>query len=184
MFMQAEGQIGTINPVFAGYAAQQLQEATGGIDRVFDNLLEIARGNEPSANGYDRLRATRVLYDRGFGKVTKNTPRTPTQGSERPQKSEESNNHTNHSSDNNRPVSIPSAPTASTSPSGRSSESRPTSAPTAGSCRAFSSSRKTPHHEVWQKWQIGGRFNSKLAILAQSWLSFDGWQKWQKWQVF
>ena len=104
MFMQAEGQIGTINPVFAGYAARQLQEATGGIDRVFDNLLEIARGNDPSANGYDRLRATRVLYDRGFGKVTRNTPRTPPQGSERPPKSEESNNHTNHSSDNNRPV--------------------------------------------------------------------------------
>ena len=93
-----------INPVFAGYAAQQLQETTGGIDRVFDNLLEIARGNDPSANGYDRLRATRVLYDRGFGKVTRNTPRTPPQGSERPPKSEESNNHTNHSSDNNRPV--------------------------------------------------------------------------------
>ena len=104
MFMQAEGQTGTINPVFAGYAAQQLQEATGGIDRVFDNLLEIARGNDPDANGYDRLRATRVLYDRGMGKVTKNTPRTPPQGSERPPKSEESNNHTNHSSDNNRPV--------------------------------------------------------------------------------
>ena len=104
MFMQAEGQTGTINPVFAGYAAQQLQEATGGIDRVFDNLLEIARGNDPDANGYDRLRATRVLYDRGMGKVTKNTPRTPPQGSERPPKSEESNNHTNHSSDNTRPV--------------------------------------------------------------------------------
>ena len=97
-------QQSTINPVFAGYAARQLQEATGGIDRVFDNLLEIARGNDPYANGYDRLRTTRVLYDRGFGKVTRNTPRTPTQGSERPPKSEESNNHTNHSSDNNRPV--------------------------------------------------------------------------------
>ena len=71
--MQPDTQTGTINPVFAGYAAQQLQEATGGIDRVFDNLLEIARGNDPSANGYDRLRATKVLYDRGFGKVTKTT---------------------------------------------------------------------------------------------------------------
>ena len=107
MFMQTEGQIGTINPVFAGYAAQQLQEATGGIQRVFDNLLEIARGNDPSANGYDRLRATRVLYDRGFGKVTKKQPRTPSPESEQPPKSEESNNHTNHSSDisaSNRPV--------------------------------------------------------------------------------
>ena len=104
MFMQAEGQIGTINPVFAGYAAQQLQEAIGGIQRVFDNLLEIARGNDPSANGYDRLRATRVLYDRGFGKVTRNTPRTPIPESERPTESGESGNHTNHSSDVPKPA--------------------------------------------------------------------------------
>ena len=97
--MQPETQTGTINPVFAGYAAQQLQEATGGIDRVFDNLREIARGDDPNANGYDRLRATRVLYDRGMGKVTKNTPRTPRPQSARPTESDESNNHTNHSSD-------------------------------------------------------------------------------------
>ena len=102
--MQPDTQTGTINPVFAGYAAQQLQEATGGIDRVFDNLRKIARGDDPDANGYDRLRATRVLYDRGMGKVTKNQPRTPSHESERDPKSEESNNHTNHSSDNNRPV--------------------------------------------------------------------------------
>ena len=80
--MQPETQTGTINPVFAGYAAQQLQEATGGIDRVFDNLRNIARGDDPDANGYDRLRATRVLYDRGMGKVTKNQPRTPSHESE------------------------------------------------------------------------------------------------------
>ena len=100
--MQPDTQTGTINPVFAGYAAQQLQEATGGIDRVFDNLRKIARGDDPDANGYDRLRATRVLYDRGMGKVTKNQPRTPSHESERDPKSEESNNPTNHSSDNNR----------------------------------------------------------------------------------
>ena len=107
MFMQPETQTGTINPVFAGYAAQQLQEATGGIDRVFDNLLEIARGNDPDANGYDRLRATKVLYDRGFGKVTKTQPRTPKPESERPTESEESDNPTNHISSapaSNRPV--------------------------------------------------------------------------------
>ena len=104
--MQPDTQTATINPVFAGYAAQQLQEATGGIDRVFDNLLEIARGNDPSANGYDMLRATRILYDRGFGKVTRNRPKMPTP------ESEKSGNHTNHSSDipapktaaSNRPV--------------------------------------------------------------------------------
>ena len=100
-------QQSSINPVFAGYAAQQLQEATGGIDRVFDNLRKIARGDDPDANGYDRLRTTRVLYDRGMGKVTKNTPRTPSHESERDPKSEESNNHTNHSSNaaaSNRPA--------------------------------------------------------------------------------
>ena len=91
--MQPESQTGTINPVFAGYAAQQLQEAVGGIQRVFDNLLDIARGNDPTANGYDMLRATRILYDRGFGKVTRNRPKMP------PTESEKSGNHTNHSSD-------------------------------------------------------------------------------------
>ena len=97
--MQPDSRTGTINPVFAGYAAQQLQEAVGGIQRVFDNLLDIAWGNEPDANGYDRLRATRVLYDRGVGKVTRKQPRTPTPESEQETKSAESNNQTNHSSD-------------------------------------------------------------------------------------
>ena len=78
--MQPDTQTGTINPVFAGYAAQQLQEATGGIDRVFDNLRKIARGDDPDANGYDRLRATRVLYDRGMGKVTRKCPAHPNTG--------------------------------------------------------------------------------------------------------
>ena len=74
-------QQSTINPAFAVHAAQQLQEAVGGIQRVFDNLLEIARGNDPKANGYDRLRATGILYDRGVGKVTRNTPRPSNNGS-------------------------------------------------------------------------------------------------------
>ena len=105
--MQPDSQTGTINPVFAGYAAQQLQEAVGGIQRVFDNLLDIAWGNVPDANGYDRLRATRVLYDRGVGKVTRKQPRTPSQESEQDPKSQESGNQTIHSSDiaaSNRPV--------------------------------------------------------------------------------
>ena len=105
-------QQSSINPTFAAHAAQQLREATDDLHRVFDNLREIARGDDPKANGYDRLRATRVLYDRGFGKVTKNTPHTPVPGSSQPSKSEESHNHTNHSSDipapkpaaSNRPV--------------------------------------------------------------------------------
>ena len=97
--MQPDTRTGTINPVFAGYAAQQLQEAVGGIQRVFDNLLDIAWGNEPDANGYDRLRATRVLYDRGVGKVTRKQPRSPTPESKQDPKSAESDSQKNHSSD-------------------------------------------------------------------------------------
>ena len=103
LFMQPDSQQPSINPVFAGYAAQQLQEAVGGIQRVFDNLREIARGDDPKANGYDRLRATRVLYDRGIGKVTRNSPRAPSPVSEQDPESEDSDNHTNQSSDNSSP---------------------------------------------------------------------------------
>ena len=93
MFMQAEAQTGTINPAFAGHVSDKLRELSGDLHRVFDNLLEIARGDDPKANGYDRLRATRILYDRGLGKVTRNRPKMPTP------ESEKSGNHTNHSSD-------------------------------------------------------------------------------------
>ena len=93
-------QQSSVNPAFAGYAAQRLREASDDLQRVFDNLLEIAGGDVPDATGYDQLRATRILYDRGFGKVTKITPRTPSPVSERDAESEESNNPTNHSSDN------------------------------------------------------------------------------------
>ena len=93
-------QQSSINPAFAGYAAKRLREASDDLQRVFDNLLEIAGGDVPDATGYDQLRATRILYDRGFGKVTKITPRTPSPVSERDAESEESNNPTNHSSDN------------------------------------------------------------------------------------
>ena len=98
--MQSEIQQSSINPAFAGYAARRLREASDDLQRVFDNLLEIAGGDVPDATGYDQLRATRILYDRGFGKVTKITPRTPSPVSERDAESEESNNPTNHSSDN------------------------------------------------------------------------------------
>ena len=98
--MYSQAQQSSINPAFAGYAAQRLREASDDLQRVFDNLLEIAGGDVPDATGYDQLRATRILYDRGFGKVTKITPRTPSPVSERDAESEESNNPTNHSSDN------------------------------------------------------------------------------------
>ena len=89
-----EAQQYSINPVFAGHLANQLREDTDDLHRVFDNLLEIAKGEDPTANGYDRLRATRILYDRGFGKVTKNIPRTPAPRSETaPEPSEEPDNH-------------------------------------------------------------------------------------------
>ena len=107
--MQPDTQTATINPVFAGYAAKHLREASDDLQRVFDNLLEIASGDVSDANGYDRLRATRILYDRGFGKVTRNTPRTQIPQSERPIESEESGNHTNHSSDNPQPEPKPAA---------------------------------------------------------------------------
>ena len=70
-------QLSIFNPAFAGYAAKHLREASDDLQRVFDNLLETAGGDDPDANGYDRLRATRILYDRGFGKVNKNIPHSP-----------------------------------------------------------------------------------------------------------
>ena len=68
-------QQSTINPAFALRHSDKLREVTGELHRVFDNLLEIARGDTPDSTGYDRLRATRVLYDRGFGKVARNQAR-------------------------------------------------------------------------------------------------------------
>ena len=74
--MQAVQQ-SSVNPAFAGYAAKYIRDASDDLQRVFDNLLEIAGGDVPDATGYDRIRATRILYDRGFGKVNKNTPQAP-----------------------------------------------------------------------------------------------------------
>ena len=105
MFMQPDTQTGTINPAFAGYAAKYIREASEDLQRVFDNLLEIAAGDVPDANGYDRLRATRILYDRGFGKVTKNTPQAPTPRpkSAQPPEPDESPNQDDHGSDDPQP---------------------------------------------------------------------------------
>ena len=109
--MQPDTQTGTINPAFAGYAARYIRDASDDLQRVFDNLLEIAGGDVPDATGYDRIRATRILYDRGFGKVNKNTPQAPPPAPksnqptepEEPPESEESTNQTNHGSDNPNP---------------------------------------------------------------------------------
>ena len=97
-------QQSTINPAFAGHVSDKLRELSGDLHGVFDNLREIARGDDPKANGYDRLRALKILYDRGCGKVTRNQAQTLAPKSERPPKSEKSQNHTNHSSDNKRQV--------------------------------------------------------------------------------
>ena len=75
--MQAVQQ-SSINPAFARHHSDKLREVTEELHRVFDNLLEIARGDTPNSTGYDRLRATRVLYDRGFGKVARNQARIAT----------------------------------------------------------------------------------------------------------
>ena len=75
MFMQAEAQQSTINPAFALYHSDKIREVTDELHRVYDNLLEIGRGDTPNSTGYDRLRATRVLYDRGLGKVARNQAR-------------------------------------------------------------------------------------------------------------
>ena len=109
--MQPETQQNAINPAFAGYAARYIRDASDDLQRVFDNLLEIAGGDVPDATGYDRIRATRILYDRGFGKVNKNTPQAPAPipksaqptEPEEPPESEESTNQTNHSSDDPQP---------------------------------------------------------------------------------
>ena len=74
MFMQPETQQSSINPAFAAHFARHLREATGDLHSVFDSVLEIARGEDPTANGYDRLRAVRMLSDRAFGKVTRKNP--------------------------------------------------------------------------------------------------------------
>ena len=105
MFMQAETHQPTINPAFAGYAAKYIREASDDLQRVFDNLLEIAAGDVPDANGYDRLRATRILYDRGFGKVNNNIPKAPTPRlkSAQPPESEESPNQADQGSDDPQP---------------------------------------------------------------------------------
>ena len=109
--MQPETQQNAINPAFAGYAAKYLRDASDDLQRVFDNLLEIAAGDVPDANGYDRLRATRILYDRGFGKVNKSTPQAPAPAPksaqppepEEPPEPDESPNQDDHGSDDPQP---------------------------------------------------------------------------------
>ncbi len=105
--MQSQTQTATISPAFAGYAAKYIRDVSDDLQRVFDNLLEIADGDVPDATGYDRLRATRILYDRGFGKVNKSVPQSPApvpepQPEPEPAQSEKSNNHSSDEPDQSR----------------------------------------------------------------------------------
>ena len=74
MFIWPENQQSTINPAFAAHFARHLREANGDLHSVFDSVLEIARGEDPTANGHDRLRAVKMLSDRAFGKVSRKNP--------------------------------------------------------------------------------------------------------------
>ena len=53
--------------------AGDIRDATGEIRSVIDRLHDIAQGDFPRANTHNRIRATRILLDRGFGKA----PRRP-----------------------------------------------------------------------------------------------------------
>ena len=53
--------------------AVAIRDATTDIRGVIDTLHDIAQGSAPRANTHNRIRATRILLDRGFGKA----PRRP-----------------------------------------------------------------------------------------------------------
>ncbi len=76
--------------------AVAMRTATSDIREVIDRLHDIAQGNAPRANTHNRIRATRILLDRGFGKA----PRRACSNTDRP-------THADHSTpprDQNRPV--------------------------------------------------------------------------------
>ena len=113
--MQPDSLTGTINPAFARRHADKLRELTDDLHRVYDNLREIARGDTPNSTGYDRLRATRVLYDRGMGKVARNQANISVPVPNQPTEPEESQDQ---SSDTPNPEGGPPAPSAA-QPTGR-----------------------------------------------------------------
>ena len=57
-----------------------IRDETTDIRGVIDTLHDIAQGNAPRASTRSRIRATRILLDRGFGKA----PRRPCSNSDRP----------------------------------------------------------------------------------------------------
>ena len=107
--MQPDTLTGTINPAFARRHADKLRELSDDLHRVYDNLREIARGDTPNSTGYDRLRATRVLYDRGMGKVARNQANISVPVPSQPTESEESQDQTTDTPDPQGGEPAPSA---------------------------------------------------------------------------
>ena len=73
-----------------------IRDETTDIQGVIDTLHDIAQGNAPRASTRSRIRATRILLDRGFGKA----PRRPCSNSDRPTKVD----HPTPARDNPTPV--------------------------------------------------------------------------------
>ena len=100
-------------PTPAQRLAHKIRARTNDTRDILDLLHDIAQG-EHDATEHDRLTATGILFDRGYGKTPKLPPApnpnpdpapstepvlSPVEGSERDPESAESDNHANHSSD-------------------------------------------------------------------------------------
>ena len=57
--------------------ADDISNTTTDVRDVIDKLHDIARGRTPRANTRDRIAATRILLDRGFGKVPRRADYNP-----------------------------------------------------------------------------------------------------------
>ena len=57
--------------------ADDIRNTTTDVRDVIDKLHDIARGRTPRANTRDRIAATRILLDRGFGKVPRRADYNP-----------------------------------------------------------------------------------------------------------
>ncbi len=82
--------------------AQKIRARTNDTRDILDLLHEIAQG-EHDATEHDRLTATGILFDRGYGKTPRQAPAitdpAPSTDPEPDPESAESDNHANHSSD-------------------------------------------------------------------------------------
>ena len=100
-------------PTPAQRLAHKIRARTNDTRDILDLLHDIAQG-EHDATEHDRLTATGILFDRGYGKTPKLPPApnpnpdpapstepvlSPVEGSDPDPESAESDNHANHSSD-------------------------------------------------------------------------------------